>query len=312
MTEQVRAEGIGPSFAPPPRRGRRRWLEHPLFHLLLFALTLGTTTIAGGFFTERGGVLFGGSFTDGLPFSLPLLVILGVHEMGHYAMCRRYGLAATHPYFLPSPFVVPPFFSFGTFGAFIRIKEPIRDKKILLDVGAAGPLAGFAATLPFLFYGVSHARPSTTAIGSTTVLFDYPLAVRLAQDLTGVGRYTSAAVHEHPTFMAAWFGMLVTCLNLLPIGQLDGGHVLRAAAGRRQPLISGVAVAAAFASAFWVPPVWAFFALMAAAVTGVAHPPPENDAEPVETGRLTVALLCLVVFLLCFSPAPIRQIGPGP
>lgn len=293
-----------PTSLPHSPRTRRRWLEHPLFHLLLLAATFVTTSLAGGLFTENGGALGRGAFADGFVFSIPLLLILGIHEMGHYWMCRRYGLAATLPYFIPSPFAS----LLGTFGALIRIKEPILDKKALLDVGAAGPLAGFVATLPFLFYGVTRPRPSTAPLGEGMILFDYPLIVKLAQDWTGIGRYTSVAVHEHPTLMAAWFGLLVTSLNILPIGQLDGGHVLRAVAGKWQPFISGGIVAAAFASAIWVPPVWAFFALVAVAVTGLVHPPPDNDAEPIGTGRLTVALICLAVFLLCFSPAPIRQL----
>lgn len=304
----------GPSFegheaiAPPLRR--RRWVEHPLFHLALLLLTFVTTTIAGGLFTQNGG-LFGkdGRFLDGVAFSIPVLIILGVHEMGHYLMCRRYGLPATLPFFIPSPFVFPNVLAFGTFGALIRIKEPIRRKAVLLDVGAAGPLAGFVASLPFLFYGVAHPRPSTQPLVPGTYLFDYPLMVRLAQDWLGIERYTSATVHEHPTFMAAWFGLLVTCLNLLPIGQLDAGHVLRAAVGRYQPFVSGAVVAAAFASILWVGPIWAFFALVTTAFTGLVHPPTEDDDQPLGTGRLTIALVCLAVFLLCFSPSPIRQIG---
>src|SRR6266849_5123413 len=238
----------GGSIPPPERRARRpgwRYLEHPLFHLGLLLATFVTTTIAGGFaFTAGGGPLRGGPFSDGFPFSIPLLVILGTHELGHYAMCRRYSLAATLPYFIPSPFLT----LIGTFGALIRIKEPIRDKRQLLDVGAAGPLAGFFVALPFLFYAVPRARPIPPTTNPDTVLFDYPFLVHLVQRWTGVG-YTSATVHEHPTFMAAWFGLLVTALNLMPIGQLDGGHILRAVAGRRQPILSRVVVILAVATA---------------------------------------------------------------
>src|SRR5438477_6223185 len=183
---------------PPRRRGlpRFRYAEHPLFHLALLVATFFTTTIAGGSFSENGGILGRGAFADGLPFSIPLLLILGTHELGHYVMCRRYGLAATLPYFLPSPFLN----LIGTFGALIRIKEPIRDKKSLIDVGAAGPLTGFLVALPFLFYGVSRAKPITGLPETGTVLFDYPLMVRLAQRVTGTLPYTSAGVHEHPVF----------------------------------------------------------------------------------------------------------------
>jgi len=289
-----------PPFAPAARRRtlRSRVLEHPLFHLALLVITFFTTTLFGGsIFRQHAG----GSFWDGLSFSVPLLLILGTHEMGHYLMCRRYGLAATLPYFLPAP--IPTLI--GTFGALIRIKEPIRDKRALLDVGAAGPLAGFAMSIPFLLYGVSRAQPIRGGSPPGTILFEYPLIVRLAQDWTRSGRYTSATVTEHPTFMAAWFGLLVTALNLLPIGQLDGGHVLRAAAGRRQPWISYAVLLGAVATAFRGP-TWAFFGLFAAIFVGVAHPPVANDDEPLDGGRLLVALICLAVFLLCFSPVPLR------
>lgn len=292
-------------FSSPARwERRRRWKipEHPLFHVLLFALTLVTTTFYGGAaFTTGGGPLRGGRFTDGLWFSIPLLVILGVHELGHYVLCRRHRVAATLPYFLPAPTLI------GTFGALIRIKEPIRGKRALLEIGAAGPLAGFFTAIPFLLYGVSHARPVEQTIGPGSVLFEYPILVRFAQDLAGTGRYTSAMVHEHPTFMAAWFGLLVTTLNLLPLGQLDGGHVARAALGRGQPIVSyAVLLLAALSAA--KSPVWAFFSLIVVLFVGVRHPPVEDEDEPLSFGHKMLALLCLGIFLLCFTLVPIRQI----
>lgn len=286
----------------PPRWSLRRFrfAEHPLFHLALLVATFLTTTIAGGTFSESGGLMGKGTFADGLAFSVPLLLILGMHELGHYVMCRRYGLAATLPYFIPSPFLN----MIGTFGALIRIKEPIRDKKSLIDVGAAGPLTGFLVCLPFLFYGVTLAKPISGVPQEGTVYFDYPLIVRFAQKLTGTPPYTSAGVHEHPVFMAAWFGLLVTALNLLPVGQLDGGHVLRALAGRRQPLVSLIVIALAAASAFRGM-TWAIFALVTALLVGIRHPPVEDDDQPLDYGRTLLALACLGVFLLCFSLVPI-------
>jgi membrane-associated protease RseP (regulator of RpoE activity) len=283
-------------FRPPPPR--RRWNEHPLFHLLLFAATFVTTTYFGGrlyLSDPRAG------FWAGLSFSVPLLLILGTHEMGHYLTCKRYGLAATLPYFLPAP--IPTLI--GTFGALIRIKEPIRDRRALIDVGAAGPLAGFAMAIPFLLYGVTRSTPLPAASPAGSILFHYPLAVRLAQTLMHTAPYTSAGVQEHPTFMAAWFGLLVTALNLLPIGQLDGGHVLRAAVGRRQPAISYAVLGGAVLTAFRGP-TWAFFAVFAALFVGVPHPPVENESEPLGAGRVLVALACLAVFVLCFTPVPIQ------
>ena len=294
-------------FAEPPipPRGWQRRLEHPLFHLALLAVTFVTTTLAGGAaFTTGGGPLLGGRFADGLAFSVPLLVILGIHELGHYAMCRRYGLAATLPYFIPSPFLN----IIGTFGAVIRIKEPIRRKRELLDVGAAGPLAGFFTAVPFLLYGVAHPRASTTPLTEGTVLFDYPLIVRWAQRWMHVGPYTSATVHEHPAFMAAWFGLLVTCLNLLPIGQLDGGHVLRAAVGKRQPIVSAVALVLCVVAGVTRSTVWLVLPLLVAAIMGIRHPPVDDDDAPLDFGRTLIALLCVAVFLVCFSLTPISVV----
>jgi membrane-associated protease RseP (regulator of RpoE activity) len=283
------SEGFAPPGPPSPAPARHPWKEHPLFHLALFAATFFTTTYFGGrvFRADPNG-----GFWEGLSFSVPLLAILGIHEMGHYLTCRRYGLAATLPYFLPAP--IPTLI--GTFGALIRIKEPIRSKRALIDVGAAGPLAGFAASVPFLLYGVSRARPLPGSSPPGSILFHYPLAVRVAQWWTGVEPYTSASVQEHPTFMAAWFGLLVTALNLMPIGQLDGGHVLRAAVGRRQPMISYAVLLGAAATA-WLGPTWVFFGLFAALFVGVVHPPVENEDAPLGPGRVLLAVACLLVFL---------------
>jgi membrane-associated protease RseP (regulator of RpoE activity) len=302
----------GPTSPDPPAPSRRRrwfpwrfrYAEHPLFHLALFAVTLVSMTIAGALFFG-GKPTFEENLLPGLRFSIPAIVILGTHEMGHYLMCRRYGLAATKPYFLPAPTM------FGTLGAVIRIKEPIRRKAILLDVGAAGPLAGFVMTLPFLFYGVRHATQITTPPTPDTQVFGYPLAVRFAELWTGMTPYTSATVHEDPTFMAAWLGLLVTALNLLPIGQLDGGHVLRAAIGRRQPAVSAGVLVLALATALRGGYSWALFAGVVAALIGIAHPPVEDDDEPLGTGRLTIALACLAVFMLCATLVPLGPVGDG-
>jgi len=293
-----------PFAEPPPPRSRR---EHPLFHLLLLVLTFLTATLVGGVYTARGGFLGDGKFFDGVSFSIPLLTILGVHELGHYLTCRRYGIAATLPYFLPSPLLVPPFLNLaGTFGALIRIKEPIRRKAVLFDVGVAGPIAGFLTAIPFLLYGVAHPRPSTLALTADTPLFEYPLIVRWAQHLVGVAPYTSASVHEHPTFMAAWFGLLVTCLNLLPVGQLDGGHALRAAVGRRQPIVSGVVLVLCAAAGIAGSILWLLFPALVVLIMGLVHPPVEDDDRPLDFGRTMIALGCVGIFLVSFTLAPIH------
>jgi membrane-associated protease RseP (regulator of RpoE activity) len=292
--------------APPPARRRSGWTEHPLFHLALLVATFVSTTIAGGSFSPTGGI-FGkhGHFADGLPFSIPLLTILGVHEMGHWAMCRRYGVSATLPYFLPLPLLG---FA-GTLGAVIRIKEPIRSRRQLIDIGAAGPIAGFLTSIPFLLYGVSRATaiPPSAAGSEESIYFGYPILVRIAQDITHTPRYTSMGVHEDPTFMAAWFGLLVTALNLMPIGQLDGGHVLRATVGRKQPYVSlavlGLVVLLTVAGGWQ----WAIFAAVVSLFVGVAHPPADDEDVPLDDGRQFLALLCVAIFLLCFTIAPVWQ-----
>jgi membrane-associated protease RseP (regulator of RpoE activity) len=292
----------GRRWKPRWFRWRFRYAEHPLFHFVLFLTTFLTMTAAGSLFFS-GAATFVAGIPRGLRFSIPAMIILGTHEMGHYLMCRRYGLAATLPYFLPAPTI------FGTLGAVIRIKEPIRNKAMLLDIGAAGPLVGFVMALPFLFYGVTHAVPIPTPPTPDTDVFGYPLAVVFAQRWTGMAAYTSATVHEDPTFMAAWLGLIVTALNLLPIGQLDGGHVLRAAIGKRQPIVSLGVLLLALSAALRGGYAWAFFAAVVAALIGVAHPPVEDDEVPIGTGRLTVALVCLAVFLLCFTLVPFGPIG---
>ena len=224
-----------------------------------------------------------------------------MHELGHYVMCRRYGVAATLPYFLPSPF--PNLI--GTFGALIRIKEPIRDKRALLDIGAAGPLAGFFAALPFLFYGVTRAKPITAISGDTgTVLFDYPMMVRLAQDWTGSGRYTSASSARASGF----HGGLVRPARHGPESSADRAarRRARAARGCRPPPAAGLADRHRARRCERLPRLDVDGLRSGhGASRRVRHPPVEDDDEPLDFGRTLIALACLAVFLLCFSLVPI-------
>jgi membrane-associated protease RseP (regulator of RpoE activity) len=287
-----------------PRRRERWWL-----HALLFLLTFGTTTFVGANFAVNfrpallppGGVspeqlarLVRGAFS----FSIPLLSILFAHEMGHYLMCRRYGIDASPPYFLPFPSLV------GTLGAFIRIREPIRTKRQLFDIGVAGPIAGFVVAIPLLFWGVAHSRPNLSPVlEDGTILFRYPLAVTWAQQLTLGHTFTSEQAVEHPVFVAAWFGLFVTALNLLPIGQFDGGHALYAVLGRLQQRAAWpILVALALLGLKW--PGWWLWVVVTF-VIGVRHPPVLDEEEPLDGRRLTVAALVLLIFLVCFAPIPI-------
>ena len=307
---QPEVEYIGPDgvpvgvVRPEPPPPRRVWL-----HLLLLAVTLVTTTVVGGLaFAEDGGgtpaptlaqlLLDPALWLSGLTFSLPLLAILLAHEMGHYLACRRHRLDATLPFFIPAPVGI------GTFGAFIRIRSAIRDKRELLDVGAAGPLAGFAVCLPVLVAGVALSRPVAELPASGYVVFGEPIAFHLVTRLLFPGLPEGGDIFLHPTGFAAWFGLFATALNLLPFGQLDGGHITYALLGRLQrrwawPLLL-VLIALSFKWTGWL--VWVAVAL----AMGVRHPRVADELLPLDPRRRAIAWLCVAVFALCFTPEPIR------
>ena len=219
--------------------------------------------------------------------------------MGHYIMCRRYGIDASPPYFIPFPSLV------GTMGAFIRIREPFRTKTHLFDVGVAGPIAGFVVALPILVYGMAHTRVNPGPIEGGTLIFHYPLLVTILQKLLLGSTFTSLDVIEHPAFVAGWFGLFVTALNLVPIGQLDGGHALYAIAGRHTrkivlPLLA-VVVGLGFKFAGW----WFWAALLL--IMGIRHPRLVDEEAPLDPRRKAIATLVFAMFVLCFTPVPIEE-----
>ena len=249
----------------------------------------------------------------GLRFSLAVLGILLVHELGHYLTCRRYGLPATLPYFLPAPFGI------GTVGAFIKIQAPIRSKRELFDVGASGPFAGFLALLPFLFIWLARSRPVPLADavipagagGAATILIPgHSLAFDFVARLFHGPLPEGTVLDLHPFALAAWFGLLATAINLLPLGQLDGGHILSAATGRLQRRVAlPLWGALALASLIW--PGWIFWTAIVL-LMGLRHPPVRDEAEPLDRGRRALAVLALLLFVLCFMPVPIREVALGP
>lgn len=240
----------------------------------------------------------------GLSFSLPMMLILLCHELGHYLFCRRYRIAATPPYFLPAPF------AFGTFGAFIRIRAPIRDKRQLFDVGVAGPIAGFVVLVPILVYGIAQSVPTriTPAAeeGPVTVLLQ-PGASLLTVLVTRLVHGPLAAgmvLDPHPFVLASWMGLLATSLNLLPLSQLDGGHILYAAVGKLQwklatPLWLVFLLAGFLFPGWWL---WAFIVR----VIGLRHPPVADESVGIGPARRAVALFALLMLVLCFMPVPLE------
>ena len=294
-------------------------------HFSLLILTAITTTLTGASMAIRGDSTADDSIiaillspitsvikataagntdplVNGLLFTFTLLMILGAHELGHYFACRHYGIRATLPFFLPAPPVIS---LFGTFGAVIKIKEPITTRRALFDIGIAGPLAGFAFALPASIIGLLTAEPSLPSRGGG-IFFHDPLLFILISKLLGV----SAWIDWNPVYWASWGALLVTALNLFPVGQLDGGHVLYAVFGRRVhkwiSLIVCIAIGTLSVVSYQLynSPMWFLWTLILFFLLKVGHPPVVEE-EPLGKGRVMLAVLALVVFLLCFMPFPI-------
>jgi membrane-associated protease RseP (regulator of RpoE activity) len=223
--------------------------------------------------------------------------IMLAHEFGHYFACRYYGIDATLPFFIPFPSLV------GTLGAFIRIKGPIPHRRALFDVGIAGPLAGFVVTIPVLLFGLYGASFVPDAATEGGILLGDPLlltwAARLFLGTTPEGMTLTLG----PVGLAAWFGLFLTGLNLLPIGQLDGGHVTYALLGERAAVVSRLGfwgcVGLIYFGPNWL--VWSGLLLL----LGRRHPRTLDDHAPVGDGRAVVGLIGLVVFIVSFVPNPI-------
>ena len=302
-----RVATAGPGVPAASGRERRRG-PFPVWNLLLFALTLVTTTVAGAFHFDVAPDELASRWHEGLPFSLTLMAILLSHEMGHYLTARFHGVKATLPYFIPGPPILV-----GTFGAFIRMKSLPRSRRVLFDVGAAGPWAGFVVALPVTVYGLSLSRLAPIPPGFTGLYFGDSLLFKgLSSVVVGPVPY-GFDIMLHPVAMAGWFGLFVTVLNLLPVGQLDGGHVIYAMFGRRHRGIARLFLVSIVGIGFlgwngWF--VWAAILL----VVGVDHPPTLDRETPLDLRRWVLGWLTLLVFVLTFIPVPISWIetGPGP
>jgi membrane-associated protease RseP (regulator of RpoE activity) len=284
----------------------RNWLNG-----LLLALTIGTTFLVGvdwsaGFYGPAAGGGPARPFREprvlllAAAYTAVLLIILGAHEMGHYRACRRNGLSATLPFFIPAPTLI------GTMGAFIRIRSPITDRRTLFDVGASGPLAGFALAIPALAIGLALSRIVPALPPGQSIVFGEPLLVKILGALILGPVAAGSDVLLHPLAFAGWVGLLVTAMNLFPIGQLDGGHVLYALAGRRARIAgwSFLVLLTALGVFFWAG--WLLWALLVFLVIRTKHPPLWDETSPLGRKRLILSILLLAVFLLSFTPAPIK------
>jgi membrane-associated protease RseP (regulator of RpoE activity) len=283
----------------------------------LFFLTLLTSLLAGAHFaaayahnqaasfdaffqTFRLAYRHPSALLNGLPFAVTLLVILMAHELGHYFACRHHHIYSSYPFFIPAPTLI------GTFGAFILIRSPIRSARALFDVGASGPLVGFIFAMPALAYGVLHARvvPALNLYpDGNSLVFGVPLVLKLMAAVLQPNAYASDLL-LHPVGRAAWVGLFATALNLLPVGQLDGGHIVRSVSSRAHHWISLFLPFVLLPLGVFLWRGWLIWAVLLVALR-FFRMPPIYDPTPLDPNRRFGAFLALVVFILCFMPSPI-------
>lgn len=282
--------------------------SHPWLNALLFGLTLLTTTWAGAALEGYHVPQDPRSLAHGLPFSLALLVILGAHELGHYFAARHHAMNVSLPYFIPVPF------GLGTFGAFIRMRALAPDRKSLFDMAAAGPLTGLVFAVPALLIGLrlSQVVPASTPAGGLGGIFGSSLDVGSSLLLTllakvSMGHALAAGytVHLTPLAYAGWLGLLVTALNLLPIGQLDGGHIAHAVFGPAGAhRVSLLAAGALLLLSLFVWPGLLFFAVLVLFFAGTHDAPSADDATPLPPGRKWLGYVNFAILLLILLPVP--------
>ena len=301
----------------PPKQ--RYWI-----HILLLLATIFTTLVVGARmetnFLHKLPVLYTGDdglsifpviwalhaahLTLGIPFSLTLMLILLAHEMGHYLYCQRYGVWATLPFFIPFPTLI------GTLGAFIRIRSPIRSRSALFDIGIAGPIAGFAVAVTVLFFSLGFAQPTSAGVVPPSIEIGLPLIFRVMHGMlvaAGLARGTAALplgqVCLHPVTVAAWVGMFATSLNLLPGGQLDGGHIVFSLAPRAHRVVSALTILVLIPLAYYLWAGWLLWAVLLG-LSGMRHPMvPKWPA--VDRPRRWLALAGLGMLILTWTPTPI-------
>jgi len=288
--------------------------ENNKINLILFLLTILTTTLTGALLSGYSPFDTVEGLLHGIPYSIAVMSILGAHEMGHYLYAKRYRIYATLPYFIP--FFIPGF-NLGTFGAFIKMKSPIPNKKALFDVGIAGPIAGFIMSLFFLILGFSL-LPDLEGIkdyisprihewspnGDGALTLGSSLLFDLIRWIMNGEHLPMYEMYHFPFIFGGWIGLFVTALNLMPIGQLDGGHISYALLGKRAKVVAVVAFIALallnFYSTHWI--LWTILILL---VVRLKHPPTMDDRPELDQNRKILAWSSYIIFISCFSPMPI-------
>lgn len=285
-----------------------------LRHVVLFVLTLITTTLAGADFyasyaSDLGNRVVSDSVASlllhGTTYSFAILAILGSHEFGHYFACRYYGVEASLPYFIPFwlPFGPLP----GTLGAVIRIRQPISSKRQFFDIGIAGPIAGFLVLVPLLVIGVALSRVVTLPPNFRGTEFGEPLLFSLISHLFHGAVPSGQAINYHPFAWAAWFGLLATALNLFPVSQLDGGHISYAVFGRVSSTITLIVTAAMVALTVYSGAylLWTVLVIVMLYVMGRHHPRTSDESEPLDPARMWLAAFAAAMLVLSFTPVPL-------
>lgn len=285
-------------------------VTRPVLALGLLLATLVTTTLAGTLLTNpelQSPPEDLAIFWTGLPYALSLMLILGVHELGHYLVARRHRLRATLPYFIP----VPPaaIFPFGTFGAFIQMRSPVPNRKVLFDVGIAGPLAGFIVTIPVLLWGLAHSTPAPLTEESGLLNFTSfkPSAslmlILLSKLALGSGLALDSALKLHPVAIAGCLGLVITALNLMPVGQLDGGHIVHAMFGQRRGATIGQIARLLVLGLSFVQQEFLLWAVLLFFMP-VVDEPALNDVSELDDRRDFWGLVALAILVMIILPAP--------
>ena len=234
-------------------------------------------------------------------FSLPLMSILFIHEMGHYFISKKHGIQTSLPFFIPVPPILPGF-NIGTFGALISSRDPMPNRKALFDVGLSGPIAGFIVAIPITIYGIatssvisqSEITKGGVYLGYSVLFFLFSILIHGAKGI---------ALNLNPIAFAGWIGLLITSINLLPAGQLDGGHIFRAILGDKQKYAGWIAVMIMIFTG------WMFFALIIILLIGMTHPPPLDDTTKIDFKRKLLFIVAILILILCFVPFPIYPAG---
>lgn len=273
-------------------------------HVLLFLATVLSTLTAGALLAGYNIFQNPATIVHGWPFSLTLMGILGIHELGHYVFARRHRVEVSPPYFIPLP---PPITYIGTLGAVIRMRSPIPNRLALLEIGAAGPIAGFIVAVPAIFLGLYLS--TVTQLSEADFFLGESLLLKAATLIMFPNLGPEQDVLLHPVGFAGWIGLLVTMLNLLPLAQLDGGHIAYALLGERQEWLGKAIFVALIPMGLLLSLNWIFWGLLILVLMRtVKHPPVADIHRPLTPYELRIGIACLVIFILCFIPVPFKAV----